>query len=179
MKHHIAMLLASALLVGPSAGQAASQISRAVWGAGGGTASGATTTVRTTVGQPVVGSAAGPTVGIGAGWWRHLPGTPSGLPLELDVPLTFRSYPNHPNPFNPRTTLAFDLPEATDRVRLRLYDLQGRLVANLVDGPLPAGRHDVPWQGTDDAGRTVASGVYISVLETPLGRALGKLTLVR
>ena len=95
------------------------------------------------------------------------------------LPLVFRAYPNHPNPFNPRTTLAFDLPQAATRVSLRLYDLHGRLVTALIDGPLPAGRHGVVWNGADDAGRAVASGVYVSVLETPLGRASGKLTLVR
>ena len=64
-------------------------------------------------------------------------------------------------------------------MRLRLYDVHGRVVATLVDAPLAAGRHSVTWTGTDDRGRPVASGVYVSVLETPLGRALGKLSLVR
>ena len=179
VKPRIPMLLAAAVLLSPVAGRAANQVSRAVVGAGGGTAAGATVTVRATVGQTVVGGAAGATIAIGAGYWLVAPGTASAVPGDLPLPLVFRAYPNHPNPFNPRTTLAFDLPAAATQVRLRLYDLHGRLVASLIDGPLPAGRHGVVWNGADDAGRAVASGVYVSVLETPLGRASGKLTLVR
>lgn len=179
MNRLIPIVLGVALLLSPAAGRSASEIVRAVVGAGGGTAAGATAAVGATVGQPLAGSAAGATIRIGSGWWLQAPGAASAVPEDLPLPLVFRAYPNHPNPFNPRTTLAFDLPAAAARVRLRLYDLHGRLVASLLDGPLPAGRHGVAWNGADDAGRAVASGVYVSVLETPLGRASGKLTLVR
>lgn len=163
----------------PATPAAAAAISHAVIGAGGGTASGAAAAVRATVGQPAVGAAAGVTVTIGAGWWTPPGGAAAGVPGDLPPPQAFRAYPNHPNPFNPRTTLAFDLPAAEPRLRLRLFDLQGRLVASLVDGALPAGRHQVVWSGLDDAGRAVASGVYVSVLESSQGRASHKLTLVR
>lgn len=166
-------------LAWPADGRSANEIVRAVVGAGGGAAAAATATVGATVGQPLAGVAEGATLRIGAGWWLQAPGAASAVPADLPLPLVFRAYPNHPNPFNPRTTLAFDLPAAAAQVRLRLYDLHGRHVASLVDGPLPAGRHGVVWNGADDAGRAVASGVYVSVLETPLGRASGKLTLVR
>ncbi len=179
MNRFIAMVLGVSALLVPAPGQAASQISRAVVGAGGGTAVGPTTAVLCTIGQAQAGPAAGPTIRIEAGWWLPLPGIVSDVPADLPLPMVFRAYPNHPNPFNPRTTLAFDLPTAASPVRLRLYDLRGRLTASLVDGALPAGQHSVAWNGTDDAGRAVASGVYISILETPLGRASGKLMLVR
>ncbi len=175
----VVLAVAAALLSAPADGRAASVVTRAVVGAGGGAAAGATTSVHGTVGQPVVGGAVGLTISVGAGWWFQSPGSASDVPGDLPLPAVFRAYPNHPNPFNPRTTLAFDLPAPAARVRLRLYDLHGRLVASLIDGPLPAGRHGVAWNGNDDAGRAVASGVYVSVLETPLGRASGKLTLVR
>lgn len=166
-------------LAWPAVGSSANEIVRVVVGAGGGATAAATATVGATVGQPLAGVAVGATLRIGAGWWLQAPGAASAVPADLPLPLVFRAYPNHPNPFNPRTTLAFDLPTAAAQVRLRLYDLHGRLVASLVDGPLPAGRHGMVWNGADDAGRAVASGVYVSVLETPLGRASGKLTLVR
>lgn len=66
---------------------------------------------------------------------------------------------NHPNPFNPRTTISFDLPREMP-VRLTIYDGLGRAVRTLVDGPLPSGRNERTWNGYDDAGRRVASGVY-------------------
>lgn len=179
MNRFISMVLGASLLLSPAAGFAANQISRTVVGAGGGTVAGATAAVRNTVGQSAAGTATGTTIRVGAGWWLQAPGSASGVPEDLPLPLVFRAYPNHPNPFNPRTTLAFDLPAAAAHVRLRLYDLHGRLVVSLIDGPLPAGRHGVVWNGADGAGRAVASGVYVSVLETPLGRASGKLTLVR
>lgn len=171
------LLVAAAALAPPATASAATTVTRSVVGAGGGVASGPTAAVRATVGQPLVGTATGAAVSLGSGWWLPLPAGASDVPEGL--PLVFRAYPNHPNPFNPRTTLAFDLPAADAQVRLRLFDLQGRLVARLVEGALPAGRHQVAWNGLDDAGRAVASGVYVSVLESSQGRASGKLTLVR
>ncbi len=66
---------------------------------------------------------------------------------------------NRPNPFNPATTIAFELPEA-GRVELSVYSAAGRRVAVLVDGDAIAGRHMATWNGTDETGRPVASGVY-------------------
>ena len=172
-------LVVAALLPAPKGSLAASAVTRAVIGAGGGPAAGVTIAARGTVGQPLAGGGSGPTIRIQAGWWLPATGTATDVPGDATLPSVFRAYPNQPNPFNPRTMLAFDLPAPAAQVRLRLYDLQGRLVASLVDGPLPAGRHAVAWNGVDDSGRAVASGVYVSVLETPLGRASGKLTLVR
>ncbi|MBK7769664.1 MAG: agmatine deiminase family protein [bacterium] len=68
--------------------------------------------------------------------------------------------PNAPNPFNPRTTFAFELRDA-DSVELVVLDLRGRLVRTLIDGACPAGRTEVTWHGDDDDGRTVASGTYV------------------
>jgi len=73
---------------------------------------------------------------------------------------------NFPNPFNPVTLISYDLPGPAV-VALRVYDLSGRLVRTLTDAePVAAGRHTTPWDGQDDAGRDVASGVYFYRLET-------------
>jgi flagellar hook assembly protein FlgD len=67
---------------------------------------------------------------------------------------------NHPNPFNPRTTLAFSLP-ARAAVTVEILDPRGRRVALLQPGVLPAGRHELTWDGTDLRGSTVAGGIYL------------------
>jgi hypothetical protein len=82
-----------------------------------------------------------------------------------DAPAPTALGPNYPNPFNPSTTIAFRLAEA-GTVDLRVFDVAGRLVRTLVSGRLDDGDHLVPWQGRDDAGRPVASGVYFYRLET-------------
>jgi flagellar hook assembly protein FlgD len=69
-----------------------------------------------------------------------------------------------PNPFNPRTTLHFELP-AAGFARITLYDLAGRLIATVVEAELDAGSHDIVWDGRDTAGRTVSSGGYLARLE--------------
>jgi hypothetical protein len=68
--------------------------------------------------------------------------------------------PNVPNPFNPRTTVFFDVAVA-GRVDVRVYSLSGRLVRTLMSGDMTVGNHQVVWDGIDDAGRSVASGTYL------------------
>ena len=65
----------------------------------------------------------------------------------------------HPNPFNPRTTIAFELPEER-HVRLTVFDIAGREVVVLADGTYGGGRSKAVWNGTDGGGRALASGVY-------------------
>jgi hypothetical protein len=69
-----------------------------------------------------------------------------------------------PNPFNPSAAFELDLP-AAGPVRLRIHDVKGRRVRGLIDEPLPAGRHRATWDGRDDRGQRVASGVYWFRLE--------------
>jgi hypothetical protein len=68
-----------------------------------------------------------------------------------------------PNPFNPRTRIAFRL-AAPLRVRIGVYDLGGRLIATLVDADYGPGSHAVEWAGLDDAGRAMPSGSYVARL---------------
>lgn len=83
------------------------------------------------------------------------PGSPSGPAVLL---------PNKPNPFNPRTQLRFALTEPA-HVRLRIFDLRGREVSALDCGWLDAGEHARVWDGTDQRGRSVASGTYLVRME--------------
>jgi hypothetical protein len=88
-------------------------------------------------------------------------------------------HPNAPNPFNPRTSISFDL-GAPGRVELSVYDVTGKLVRGLIRGEeRSAGRHAVLWDGTDDRGRPVASGAYFSRLRSGGQERRGKLLLLR
>lgn len=84
----------------------------------------------------------------------------------------------YPNPFNPSTTVSFDLAVA-GRAELAIYALDGRRVATLATGELPAGRHAAVWDGRDDRGRAVASGSYACRLWTEEGVISRRLTLVK
>lgn len=95
------------------------------------------------------------------------------------IPTKFALRGNVPNPFNPSTEIGFDLP-LRERVRLSVYDATGRLVRTLVAGEaIPAGHHSRIWNGRDDAGRQVSSGVYFARLESRSAHATKKLTLVK
>ncbi len=90
---------------------------------------------------------------------------------------------NYPNPFNPQTVIAFELP-ATAAVKLHVYDVMGRKVATLAQTRFAAGEHRVNWDGRDDAGANAASGLYLYRLQATLpdGRTLTQsrsMTLVR
>jgi hypothetical protein len=96
------------------------------------------------------------------------------------VPLVARATlrQNYPNPFNPSTIVAFDLP-ARERVRIEIYDVLGRRVATLTDRAFDAGRHRLIWDGKDDRGHPVASGVYICRLDAGAARDSRKMVLAR
>lgn len=83
---------------------------------------------------------------------------PDKFSLELP-PQSYRLMQNLPNPFNPATTIGFELPEAAD-VDVAVYNLVGQRLRTLVQEHKVAGRYQVVWDGKDDAGRDVSSGVY-------------------
>jgi hypothetical protein len=85
-------------------------------------------------------------------------------PVPGAVPAVLRLYPCQPNPFNPRTTIKFDLPVA-GAVRLAVFDLAGRLVRTLVGEQMAPGNHEVLWDGRDGSGREVGSGTYLARLD--------------
>lgn len=85
---------------------------------------------------------------------------------------------NEPNPFNPRTTISFELGQA-GLVRLLIYDARGRLTRQLVEDVYPAGKHDVIWDGRDDAGATAGGGVYFYRLHTTDGERVRKMILMK
>ena len=97
-----------------------------------------------------------------------------------EVPVAaFRLLPNRPNPFNPRTEIRFELARSGSP-NVAVFDVRGRKVRDLLsDQPLAAGVHTLVWDGRDDAGRDVASGLYVCRVEDGGQRLERKMTLLR
>ncbi len=89
----------------------------------------------------------------------------TGITENETPPVEVALYQNVPNPFNPTTTIRYDVLTRGD-VSLRVYDVSGRLVKTLVNGPQSAGRQSATWDGTDENGNRVGSGVYFYQLKT-------------
>jgi hypothetical protein len=89
--------------------------------------------------------------------------------------------PNHPNPFNPQTTIPYFVPAADGQARVRviIYDTSGRAVRVLVNEDQAGGAHDVVWRGNDETGAVVSSGIYFCVLQVGNERRTQKLVLLK
>ena len=94
------------------------------------------------------------------------------------VPESFVTHQSYPNPFNPTTTIAFELPVAME-VRLSIFDLNGKLVHELVNGPLAAEHHAVEWDGRNQHGQPQPSGVYFYRLLAGDQEFAGEMTLLK
>ena len=99
-------------------------------------------------------------------------------PPEISLPNDFNLFQNHPNPFNPETTLKFAVPENVS-VTLNIYDITGKLVRNLVNETKRRGFHNVEWDGKDYNGNKVSSGVYIYKLRAGSFIDSKKMTLLK
>jgi hypothetical protein len=97
---------------------------------------------------------------------------------DQPLPRAVALQPNVPNPFNPATTIAFDLAQA-GRVKLEVFDAAGRRIRVLLDEPRVAGTHRVRWDGTDHLGRPLASGVYFCRMDAGSFQGTIRMTLVR
>lgn len=97
---------------------------------------------------------------------------------EPVLPVEVALHGNYPNPFNPSTRIAFDLPRDM-MVNLSVFDIRGSLVKTLLSETTSAGRQEVLWDGKDSTGRTAASGVYLYQLITPEGQFSGRMLLTK
>jgi hypothetical protein len=98
------------------------------------------------------------------------------------LPMAFSLSQNYPNPFNPSTTVTFDVPVAAgsqQRITVTVYDLRGRRIRTLVDSRLEPGSHQVTWDGRDDRGETVDSGVFLCALQSAEGVVTRKMLLLK
>lgn len=104
--------------------------------------------------------------------------SPTGVELNSDlIPTDFALSQNYPNPFNPETIISYALPKSAT-VRLTIYNVFGRTIRTLVDGSVKPGEHSIVWDGRDNQGQRVASGVYFYKLEAGEFRAMKKMILM-
>ena len=125
--------------------------------------------------------------GSGAGNWASATATPGAENAvvqtsneEFDgVPGSFQLLGNYPNPFNPTTTISYDLADA-GHVTLKVYSVLGREVATLVNGVLPVGSFETAWDGRDSQGAVVPSGMYLYRLSFANGESQARvMTLLK
>jgi hypothetical protein len=106
---------------------------------------------------------------------EDLSGTGTGVG---DAPSALVLKPNYPNPFNPSTTIEYALPQR-GHVTLRIHDVRGKLVRSLVDGFEGAGVRRIVWDGRDERGVAVASGVYLCRIDAAGTTRTRKMTLIK
>ncbi len=97
---------------------------------------------------------------------------------EVDAPESWLLYPNSPNPFNPSTTISYQV-KTPGPVAIQIYDLRGRLVSTLLNSNMATGKHEIVWQGQNDYGEAVRSGIYLLTLSHQNQVQTRKLTLIQ
>jgi aminopeptidase N len=102
----------------------------------------------------------------------------SSVDNENAIPGNFYLARNYPNPFNPSTMIQYDIAGAGP-ISLQIFDMLGRRVKTLVDGAAQAGHYSVVWDGSDDSGSQVSSGIYLYQIQTPAGVSTRKMNLIR
>lgn len=105
---------------------------------------------------------------------RFVGGGEPPIPLDVDA-LTMN---NHPNPFNPRTTIRFSVGKETP-VQLTVYNIMGQKIKTLINGIVSKGEHQAVWNGKNQMGTTVASGLYIYELKAAHKRLLKKMIFAK
>ena len=96
----------------------------------------------------------------------------------VDLPTVFALHPAYPNPFNPITQIRFDIPSPTI-VHIEIFDVLGRPVRTLINGEYIPGYYVFEWDGRNNLGQTVGTGIYLIKMRTPEYQHLEKCTLIK
>jgi len=97
---------------------------------------------------------------------------------QIITPISLKLHQNYPNPFNPTTTIAFDLP-SEGNVRLDIFNIKGQKVKTLTNSHFTSGFHQAVWNGLDDQGKQVSSGIYFYKLTHENGQMMKKMILMK
>ncbi len=87
------------------------------------------------------------------------------IPKVKKLPVQFNLSQNYPNPFNATTIIEYDLPQASS-VQLSIFDLNGQKIKSLINQEMNSGSHSAYWDGKNNFGNTVSSGLYIYTIST-------------
>jgi hypothetical protein len=111
-------------------------------------------------------------------WFAKLTGDIPTDVASTEVPASFQVHQNSPNPFNPITSIQYEV-AATGPVSIQVFNVAGQVVRTLVDAPVEAGVHSVRWDGTNDSGKPVASGLYYYRVNAGTFESVHKMTLLK
>jgi len=111
------------------------------------------------------------------GVWQLIP-TSTLVETDDNIPSEFAITGNYPNPFNPKTTIEFSIPE-TGFINLSIYNITGQKIRELAADTMTAGTHSVVWDGKDENGMIVSSGIYLSRLRSGEHIAAGRMLLMK
>ena len=98
--------------------------------------------------------------------------------MEPNIPMEYALFHNYPNPFNPTTTLRYNLPENTF-VNITIYDMMGRVVKTLINSNQKAGFKSVMWNATNNTGSALSAGLYIYTIQAGGFRQSKKMVLLK
>ena len=104
--------------------------------------------------------------------------TPATSVEEITSPDNFHLYQNFPNPFNPSTTIKYNLPTESS-IQLKIFDIKGELIKTITGDKLNAGEHEIVWDGTNDKGVRQPSGVYVYQLNVNNSNSARKMILLK
>ena len=111
------------------------------------------------------------------GIWQLVP-TSTIVEMDESIPSEFAITGNFPNPFNPTTTIEFTIPE-TGHINLGNYNITGQKILELIADTMTAGTHSVMWDGRDENGMVVSSGIYLSRLKSGRNVTAGRMLLMK
>lgn len=181
----LAALIALSTVLAASPARTATTLDRSVIGSAAVSTAAGPISLTATMGQFAVGLVTAGVHTVGFGFWAGGVSAPvSDVPGEElaagPVPERSRQLAPRPNPLRSRTVVAFEIasPDA-QLVSLQIFSTSGRLVRTLLREDLPSGRHEVEWDGCDQGGKPVPSGVYFSRLTVGNVRDVRKLEVIR
>lgn len=111
---------------------------------------------------------------------NHLPATAVVHHESTELPDKFRLLGNYPNPFNAGTTIEFEVAASQEPIQIQIYNILGKQIRNYRAGSLAPGKHQIHWNGCDESGRPVESGIYFARMKTEsLGYGILKMSFVK
>ena len=178
MKRKISTLTILLLLIAFASAQN-NKINRSIIGSSAVENASSSFQMKGTLGQAAVGVSTNNETTIASGYWGWI-SKQTNLSTEKKelIPSVFKIQPAYPNPFNPTTTLRYDLPQDS-HVLITIYDIRGRKVKTLINENQNAGYRITQWNATNDFGQPISAGMYIYAIQAGDFRTVKKMILLK